>query len=227
MHISERNPKETARDYALRTLRDNIVRLELEPGSMVSENVLASEMGLSRTPVRDAVHLLYQEGYLDILPNKGFTLHKMTEQDVMETYEVRCAIEGYCCRKLAGQKQTGAGKKLAAKLEASCRRQEEIFSASRDPETFSQEDQHFHWLLVEASENDAFQEFFRQYMYKLQRLAALSLQKPRRMEETLAEHRRILQAIREGDPAEAYQAALDHIQAPLNINLENVYAGLP
>ena len=44
MHISERNPKETARDYALRTLRDNIVRLELEPGSMVSENVLASEM---------------------------------------------------------------------------------------------------------------------------------------------------------------------------------------
>ncbi len=212
---------------AYQYIKDRILSGSLTFNEIYSESQIAREVGISRTPVRDAVHLLYQEGYLDILPNKGFTLHKMTEQDVMETYEVRCAIEGYCCRKLAGQKQTGAGKKLAAKLEASCRRQEEIFSASRDPETFSQEDQHFHWLLVEASENDAFQEFFRQYMYKLQRLAALSLQKPRRMEETLAEHRRILQAILEGDPAEAYQAALDHIQAPLNINLENVYAGLP
>ena len=212
---------------AYQYIKDRILSGSLTFNEIYSESQIAREVGISRTPVRDAVHLLYQEGYLDILPNKAFTHHKMTEQDVMETYEVRCAIEGYCCRKLAGQNQTGAGKEQAAKLEASCRGQEEIFSASRDPETFSQEDQHFHWLLVEASENDAFQEFFRQYMYKLQRLAALSLQKPRRMEETLAEHRRILQAILEGDPAEAYQAALDHIQAPLNINLENVYAGLP
>ena len=71
MHISERNPKETARDYALRTLRDNIVRLELEPGSMVSENVLASEMGLSRTPVREALIELSKVKIVEILSQRG------------------------------------------------------------------------------------------------------------------------------------------------------------
>ncbi len=212
---------------AYQYIKDRILSGELGYNQIYSESQIAREVGISRTPVRDAVHLLYQEGYLDIIPNKGFALHRMNEQDVLETYEVRSAIEGYCCRKLAGKKGTEAAEHLAAGLEESLRRQQEIFTNGGDPEAFSQEDRNFHWLLVQSSENAAFQEFFGQYMYKLQRLAALSLQKPRRMEETLAEHRKIYQAIRDGDPQAAYSAVLDHMQAPLHINLENVYAGLP
>ena len=54
MHISERLPRESSRDYALRIIKDNIISLRLEPGSQISENELATEMGLSRTPVREA-----------------------------------------------------------------------------------------------------------------------------------------------------------------------------
>ena len=55
MHISERLPRESSRDYALRIIKDNIISLRLEPGSPLSENELATEMGLSRTPVREAL----------------------------------------------------------------------------------------------------------------------------------------------------------------------------
>ena len=55
MRLTQRQPRETGRDYALRTIKDNIIHLELAPGSMVSENELAAAMGLSRTPVREAL----------------------------------------------------------------------------------------------------------------------------------------------------------------------------
>jgi len=55
VHISERLPRESSRDYALRIIKDNIISLRLEPGSQISENELATEMGLSRTPVREAL----------------------------------------------------------------------------------------------------------------------------------------------------------------------------
>ena len=211
---------------AYQYIKDRILSGALEYNQIYSESRIALEVGISRTPVRDAVHRLYQEGYVDIIPNKGFALHKMNEQDVMETYEVRSAIEGYCARKAALHRQSPAVEQLLGELEASLARQQKLFEEENDPQAFSQEDRNFHGLLVSSSENEAFQDFFGQYMYKLQRLAALSLQKPHRMEETLAEHRRIFLAIRGGDPQEAYAAALDHIQAPLHINLENVYAGI-
>ena len=55
MKLSNRLPRESGRDYALRTIKENIVSLELAPGSQISENALAAEMGLSRTPVREAL----------------------------------------------------------------------------------------------------------------------------------------------------------------------------
>ena len=55
MKLLERLPRETGRDYALRTIKDNIIKLELAPGSPVSENELAAELQLSRTPVREAL----------------------------------------------------------------------------------------------------------------------------------------------------------------------------
>ena len=58
-----------------------------------SETKLSKELGISRTPLRDAVHRLAQEGYIDIIPSKGFMLHQMNRKDVNETFQVRSALE--------------------------------------------------------------------------------------------------------------------------------------
>ena len=71
MRIEERRYTETARDYALRILKNNIITMELEPGAMVSENELAAQMGLSRTPVREALMDLAKCRVVDVLPQRG------------------------------------------------------------------------------------------------------------------------------------------------------------
>ena len=71
MRVEERRYTETARDYALRVLKSNIAAMELEPGAMVSENELAAQMGLSRTPVREALMDLAKCRMVDVLPQRG------------------------------------------------------------------------------------------------------------------------------------------------------------
>lgn len=71
MHIEERRYAETARDYALRILKANIISMDLEPGAMVSENELSAQMGLSRTPVREALMDLAKCRVVDVLPQRG------------------------------------------------------------------------------------------------------------------------------------------------------------
>lgn len=70
MKLTERGAKETGRDYALRMIKDNIIRLELSPGSLISENELAAEMGLSRTPVREALIELSKVKIIEVHPQK-------------------------------------------------------------------------------------------------------------------------------------------------------------
>lgn len=208
-------------------IKERILNGTLEYNQIYSESKLALEIGISRTPVRDAVHRLYQEDLIDIIPNKGFTLHKMTRQDVIETYGVRSAIEGYCSRLAALESPSEARDKLLSDLYASLKRQEELFDGSRDVEAFAEEDQNFHYLLVSHCGNQALTETFSHYMYKIKKLACYSLGKDGRMESTLREHRQILDQISAGNGQGAYDATLFHMEAPLDINLESVYESAP
>ena len=74
MKLLERLPRESGGDYALRTIKENIINLELPPGSQISENELATEMGLSRTPVREALIELSKVKIVDIQPQKKSTI---------------------------------------------------------------------------------------------------------------------------------------------------------
>ena len=211
--------QQEAYDYIKRLILDN----SIEYNRIYSESKLALEIGVSRTPVRDAINRLYQEGYIDIIPNKGFSLHKMTEQDVLETYEIRSAIEGYCAMKAAEDNQTSSVRKLIASLDNSLKKQKRIFETSGDIELFATEEQHFHYFLVSSRNNEAFNNIVNKYMYKTKKLACYSLENDNRMEKTLGEHYQIYEAIRDGDALKAYNATLYHMQAPLDLNLKSVY----
>ncbi|MDD3958990.1 MAG: GntR family transcriptional regulator, partial [Oscillospiraceae bacterium] len=93
MHVTERLPKETAREYALRVLKENIISLELAPGSMVSENELSSELGLSRTPVREALIDLSKTQIVDVLPQRGSRISLIDYNYVEESRFLRSVLE--------------------------------------------------------------------------------------------------------------------------------------
>ena len=71
MYVTQRQQGESGRSYALRTIKENIVRLELAPGSKVSESEIAAGLGLSRTPVREALQELSRERIVEIYPQRG------------------------------------------------------------------------------------------------------------------------------------------------------------
>jgi GntR family transcriptional regulator, rspAB operon transcriptional repressor len=93
MIILERNNRETASDYALRVIRYNIVSLNLVPGSLVSENELAKELGISRTPVREALIELSKIKLVEIYPQKGSCISLINHQLVEEARSVRLLLE--------------------------------------------------------------------------------------------------------------------------------------
>ena len=105
MKTLERLPRETGRDYALRTIKDNIIRLELAPGSQISENELAAELQLSRTPVREALIELARAKIIEIQPQKRSTISLIDYELVEESRFMRnlleCAVAGLACE-LAG-----------------------------------------------------------------------------------------------------------------------------
>ena len=103
MRLPERLPRETGRDYAFRTVRDNIIRLELEPGSQISENELAAEMGLSRTPVREALIELSRVKIIETYPQRKSVVSLIDNELVEEARFMRdvleCAVVEQVCEK--------------------------------------------------------------------------------------------------------------------------------
>lgn len=93
MQLSERLTNETGREYALRMIKKNIIMLELKPGCMVSENELSSELGLSRTPVREALLELSKTGIVEIYPQKGSRVSKINYDLVEESRFLRLVLE--------------------------------------------------------------------------------------------------------------------------------------
>ena len=93
MKLLERLPRETGRDYALRTIKDNIIKLELAPGSQISENELAAELQLSRTPVREALIELSKVKVVEIYPQKRSMVSLIDYELVEESRFMRNLLE--------------------------------------------------------------------------------------------------------------------------------------
>lgn len=205
-------------------IKSRIVGDRLEYGTIYSETKLAAEIGISRTPVRDAIHRLAQEGFVDIIPSKGFSLRRMSRQDIEDTYQVRCAIESFCTMLIARETETKKAQALFTRLERTLEALERIATGPRDVDEFYEHDQAFHNAIVDYADNQAFTQLFGSYIHKIKRLAVSTLKRPERMETTLLEHRAMLEAMRRGDIHDVYQATLAHMEAPKNMSLRELGA---
>lgn len=147
MHILERLPRETGRDYALRTIKENIIHLQLEPGSQISENELAAEMGLSRTPVREALIELSKVKIVDIQPQKKSTVslidYAMVDESRFMRNLLECAVVELDCAM--------AQKADIDRLRENVRLQN-FYLDSNHPESLMELDDQFHATLFEIAQ---------------------------------------------------------------------------
>ena len=182
-------------EQAYRHLQHMILTDQLSYQEIYSETKLSKELGISRTPFRDAIHRLAQEGYIDIIPSKGFTLHQLTKQDVNETFQIRSALECYCTLQITRSYESRNSKKLFRELDFIMECLKEILETTKSIEEFSEYDFQFHTKIIEYLHNEQFASVFATFMYRMRRLAALSLSHKGRMEDTYQEHMNILNAM--------------------------------
>ena len=101
MKNTEKLPKESNRDYALRVIRENIINLELKPGTMISEQDIANELNLSRTPVHEAMQELSTTKIIEILPQRGSYVSKidmaLVDEAVFMRSNLECAVAELVC----------------------------------------------------------------------------------------------------------------------------------
>lgn len=212
------------KEQAYEHLKKMILEHEFSYQEIYSETKIAKELGISRTPFRDAIHKLVQEGYLDIIPSKGFQLHQLQKKDVEDTFQVRSALEAYCTLEITKQYQTPKARQLFCELEDLMAKLKEVIDTSRSIDEFRIYDFAFHMKIIEYLGNEELCTIFHTYLYRMKRLAALSLAHTNRMEQTYNEHYNILDAMRTGNVTDIYEITLIHMNTPQKINLEDLDA---
>lgn len=185
---------QTLREKILETIREAILKGQLKPGEKVAEPELAERFGISRTPIREAFRQLESEGYLTVIPRKGAVVTSLSERAVEEFYAIKSILEGYAAR-MAADNLTG---KDIEKLEAINERLAQL-AAEGDVKTFFKVHNEFHELFIKAAENEKLQELITQMMLKFNRLRLASLSLPGRMEISVQEHKKIIEAFRNKD----------------------------
>lgn len=194
-----------------------ILEGKLVHGTIYSESQVAKSLGMSRTPLREALSRLRQEKLVEIIPNKGFMVYKLTINDLLETFQVRAALESYAVTQLARAHNSGKGKKIIEQIAYLIEKQHHIIETSKDMDEFTDVDQEIHLLIVGFVENPSFDELFYNHLYSIRTYAVQSFKYTGRIEETLKEHIDILESLREGNSIKAYNAVLKHMKGPVRI----------
>lgn len=202
------------RDRSLRgkvfqRLRDDILKGVYQEHEELREVTIGEELGVSRTPVREALRQLELEGLVTIIPNKGAYVTGITAKDVEDIYKIRSQLEGLCAR-WATQNIT----------EEQIEELEEIILLSEyhlhkkgntQAEQVSEMDGKFHKILYEASDSRILEHVLKDFHKYVQMARTMSVETPTRAQKSIEEHREILNAIKEKDADLAEKLANQHI----------------
>lgn len=206
-------------------LRELIYNRELEFNTIYSETKLAASLSISRTPMRDALNRLAQERYIDILPNRGFRLHKPTEQDINEAYHVRMMIELYCAEIVARDYPGEAACAAVSTMEQALEKQRALLESMNaySLSKFWFYDMDFHKALLNhlnlpsfIRQYDTFMHFFMPHHLIDDAVVSEKFDKVMdRHQSTLVEHADIIRALKSHDMQYVREAVCAHLKTSL------------
>ncbi len=208
--IVDKNTKSLEENVFL-TLEDEILSGKLKKGDTLTETSLSARLGVSRTPLRGALHRLYEEGLIEITPNRGAVVMGIGREELVDIYKMRIRLEGLASAE-AARKISDADKARLGEIVELC----DFYIARRDAERLKELDSEFHSIIYRASGNRMLNKTLSELHRNIHFYRKKSLAVEDRLEKSSEEHKQILAAIERGDSEAADRLTSAHIEAALN-----------
>ncbi|MDA8133189.1 MAG: GntR family transcriptional regulator [Desulfobacteraceae bacterium] len=192
---------------AYNILKEKIMLLQFRPGEILIVQALSKELGISRTPIREAVVRLEREGFVEATEGKKFKVSVLTMQKVLEIHEIRKLMEQHAVRNVA----MTATKKQVSELNSTIKHMEKALS-SKSYDNYFKYDLVFHDRIIQYHGNETLGQLMGQVNGKMQRIRYLTTLIGDRLEKTLIEHQDIINAIQEHNPEKAVDKMALHLE---------------
>lgn len=187
-------------------LEESILSGRIRPGESLIELKLSNELGVSRTPVREAIRMLEQKGLVQIIPNKGAVVLGVDYKDLLDIYTIRTYIEGLAARWAAENITDAQIKELREIIDL-----QEFYYIKDYSEQINELDSRFHERIYEYCDSCTLQHMLKDLHHMIQHFRQISISSTGRAEKAIEEHRAILEAICDKDPQEAERLTVAHI----------------
>ncbi|MCM1026876.1 MAG: GntR family transcriptional regulator [Roseburia sp.] len=198
--------KYSLRGRVFHKLREDILSGKFEEHEELKEVAIGEEMGVSRTPVREAFRQLELEGLIQIIPNKGAYVTGITEKDVKDIYMIRSQLEGLCARWATEHISREQMEEMEENVYLA-----DFHAAKGHLEQLAELDNRFHEIMYEACNSKILEHQLKDLHQYVLRVRKKTLANANRGPKSNEEHRKIMEAIREGDGALAEQLAHQHM----------------
>lgn len=198
------------------SIREDILNGKYQANEELKEKSIGEEMGVSRTPVREALRQLELEGLVHIIPNKGAFVENVTLKDIKDIYEIRSLLEGLCARWAANN----ITKEQLEELEETVFLSDFHFS-KENWDQMVELDNRFHEIVYEACGSKELTRVLRDYHHYLQRIRKITLEQKTRARASMDEHCKIAEALKARDAAEAERCASIHIRNTIS-NMDKI-----
>ena len=196
-------------------LLEEVLEGDLRPGEILVESALGKRFGVSRTPIREALRMLEQDGVLERV-NRGMRVRQTSPEEVLEIYGVRTILEAAAARDAA----TRRTEYDLVTLDRILRSMAEARTAT--PQEMAAINRSFHRAIWQAAKNRTLTDLLERLAVHLRRYPATTYLRSGRWDEALEEHRLLLEAIRRGDPNGAAEVAEKHMWASRGVRLDMI-----
>ncbi len=210
-------PAASQSEAAYTEIKRRIIRCELEPGSRITEAQLAGETGIGKTPIREALTRLVQEGLVSSIRGHGYEVTPITLGDLQDLFGYRIVLEGSAAKLAAGHVKA----EDLQRLDELCQVHYMVGDAESE-ENYLRANFAFHVMVAEASGNRRLAAAVRQVMEESERLLHLSNILKNRTEEVYSEHKGLVDALIAGDGETARKMAVQHITASQRLVLDTL-----
>ncbi|WP_209125643.1 GntR family transcriptional regulator [Alkalihalobacillus sp. BA299] len=193
-------------DQVYRELKSSILLGKISTGDFIQERSIAEQLGVSRTPVREALKRLEFEGWLETIPWKGVIVKEIEEQDVIEVFQCRLANEIFVIKHITPNitdEQLDDLQNIFDNMK--------IALTENNSDEFIHEDRKFHMYLAQLTNNSRLIQFLDNLSDQMLRLGIRAITRESRTVETLEEHEKLLLALKRRSTEEAVKAMEEHI----------------